>query len=355
MSNSFITHQRDQIQELLGSTSDIGIVIGENHNLDMVASGLALYLLLTSSGKNVQIVSKKEPIVEFSNLFGIDRITKSFEGNTKTLTISVPYKEGEIEKVSYNIDQDRLNVNLFAEEGGISFSEHDVEYIRKGSSPSLIITIGVSSEDELSGIVDLKAVKTILLDKNPMNTLVGDVSVIDPTFSSFAEIVTNIAIEADLGTDIDAFQNLMDGVTYATRNFTAQNTSAYAFESAGYLLQNGARRKDKSERQNVKRDTFPKEEHFLDQKPQQNNRPKQAENANNEINRQGNNEVIFQEESIQEDSQFNNEPVEISSQEPATEDMELGQNDPKKEASMQEQIPDDWFLPKVFKGSKKGN
>jgi nanoRNase/pAp phosphatase (c-di-AMP/oligoRNAs hydrolase) len=342
--NSILRNQREIIRELLNSETSLGIIIGQDQNIDTVAAGLGLFLVLKNSGKDVQIVSRKDPSVEVSSLFGVDQIKKSFEGLTRTLTISVPYREGEIEKVSYNIDQDRLNVNLFAENSGISFSESDIEYIKKGSAPQLVITVGVANDTELSDFIDPKSTKTIHIDKNPINPLIGDASIIDPSFSSLSEVVASLIMELSLGFDQDAYQNLMDGITYATRNFTLQTTSPYAFETAGFLLQNGAKRKEKAERQNQRTDSrnFPNEDYFLNQKPRparnQSTQPRQAKP-------QPINPVPQVEESadlVDEDLSQNNMP-------------NINKASGETENAMPDEIPDDWFLPKVFKGSKRGN
>ncbi len=386
--NSIIKNQVGIIRELLDSTQDIGIIVGENQNIDSVAAGLALFLTLAGEGKNVQIVSKKEPIVEVSNLFGVNKIAKSFQGSTKILTISIPYREGEIEKVSYNIEGTRLNVNLFAEGTGINFNENDVEYLKKGASPSLIVTIGVQNEQELASFVDPASVKTIHIDKSPMNVLMGDVVLIDPSFSSISEIVAEMVRELSLGSDPDAFQNLMDGITYATRNFTQASTSAFAFESAGFLLQNGARRKEKSfdrtqDRGSDRSDrpqgqrpfdktqggrddrnrNFPRVDQFLNQRPprvqsssfqsapggnQQGNQPNVQQGQNPQTNQVPNsfpNPKTTPREMLDRDM-----PDEVSD----TSFIE-GTRPELVEGSLPENVPDDWFLPKVFKGSKKGN
>lgn len=315
MSNALVTNQKEQIRQLLDSEANIGIIVGENQNIDTMAAALGLYLSLLQNGKNVQIVSKKDPTVELSNLVGIDKVAKSFEGTTKIFTISVPYREGEIEKVSYNIESDRLNVNLFAENAGIMLDEKDIKYIRHGSSPSLIFTIGVLNETEIENFLDTKAAKIIHIGKDSSRLLAGDVFIADQSFSSLSEIVTQIIIELHLAYDFDSFQNLMDGITYATRNFTLQNTSPYAFEAAGFLMQSGARRKDRNERTRKEegRQNFPNEEHFLKQKNEE-------------------------EEKLSKPQNFTETQV----------------ND-KTPDFPPSQIPDDWFLPKVFKGSKKGN
>lgn len=373
--NSIIKTQAGLIRELLDSTQDIGIILGESQGVDSVAAGLSLYLVLTQDGKNVQIVSKKEPMVEVSNLVGVNKIAKSFEGNTKILTISVPYREGEIEKVSYNIEGTKLNVNLFAEENGISFSERDVEYIKKGSSPSLIITVGVSTEAELDDLVDPSGVKTIHIDRNPVNPLLGDVALIDPAFSSLSEIVATLIRELSLPFDVDAFQNLMDGITYATRNFTLPATSAFAFEAAGFLLQNGARRKEKSADRETERSSdrssdrfgraqgaqdrprnFPREDQFLNQKPRFQTPPppasasRQNSNPLSRVQMPTSSPQPQQPRSMPQNSPFGGQNDDDVFNQP-----NINKASGETENAMPEDVPDDWFLPKVFKGSKKGN
>ena len=356
MSSALIINQKEQIKELIDSSESIGIVASENQDIDTVAAALGLYLVLKSNGKNVQVVSKKTPVVEVSNLVGVDKILKNFAGNTKILTISVPYREGEIEKVSYNIEDTRLNVNLFAETSGITFDENDVQYIRKGSQPSTIVTVGVVNEEELLGIVDLKGAKAIHLDKNPLNSLSGDVSIVDPSFSSLSEIVAELVNELNLGYDLDAFQNLLDGITYATRNFTSQAASPYAFEAAGFLLQNGAKRKERPLAQTQDRP--------FGTTHKQSNWPRSSgvnPNAN-----------IKPAASTQSDA---NKPFDAAQGKPfdsfdrtspdvAPFDQTQGKRDrqgrPIEEIESVEgagtgEIPNDWFLPKVFKGTRKGN
>lgn len=354
MSSALITNQKEQIKELIDSSNNIGIVLGENQNVDSVGAALGLYLILKSNGKNVQIVSQKTPEVSVSNLVGVDKISKNFSGNTKILTISIPYREGEIEKVSYNIEDTRLNVNLFAESAGITFDENNIQYLRKGSEPSTIVTVGIANEGELAGLVDLKQVKAVHLDKNPLNSLFGDISIIDPSFSSLSEIVAQLIMELNLGYDQDAFQNLLDGIIYATRNFSSQTTSPYAFEAAGFLLANGAKRKERQDRQGrpfdsarTQRDNrFPREEYLLNKRQQSRGFNQTGADWQKQINQANAQSVTSQKEPF-----VNPQPAPKSYEDP---------NKPIEEIESIEgagtgEVPDDWFLPKVFKGTRKGN
>ncbi|OGH10303.1 MAG: hypothetical protein A2857_02555 [Candidatus Levybacteria bacterium RIFCSPHIGHO2_01_FULL_36_15] len=303
MNESVFSQNRDLLSGLIGENSDIGIIVGDPHNLDKVASGLALYLALSEAGKNVQVASKSEPIVEFSNLVGIDRIRKDFSGAVKTFTISLPYAEGEIEKVSYKIENEKLNINLFAGDQNISFSEKDIKYLKKGSLPSLIITIGVSSVEKLTNFFDFSSnVKLVNIDNSPENSGYGDIAFVGAGYSSISEMVTKIIHDLSIPMNIDISQNLLDGITAATENFSSYNTSPYAFEAVSYLLRNGAKRILSGRRQTAKKD-------FL------RDLGEQRENLSVPV------------------AQNNN-------QQPANNEST-------------DEVPEDWFTPKVFRSSSK--
>jgi hypothetical protein len=58
--------------------------------------------------------------VEISHLVAIDQVKDKFEGDTRTVVISVPYKEGEVEKVSFTTEGDRMNFNIVGGPQGIT-------------------------------------------------------------------------------------------------------------------------------------------------------------------------------------------------------------------------------------------
>ncbi len=308
--NSFAS-SRNILNDLISQAPSIGIFIGGDQNLDKTAAGLGLFLSLSDLGKTVQVVSRKEPIVEISNLVGIDKIKREFEGSTKTLVISVPYRDGDIEKVSYNIEGDRLNVNLFAETNGINFSDQEIQFIKKGSSPSLVFVIGVSSQDKLSGVIDLSGAKIVNIDNNPANSLYGDLVFVDSAFSSTSEIISKILSELSLPFSLDVAQNLLDGLSRSTSDFSSQKTSPYAFEAAAFLLKHGARRQSK---------------------------------VRNEVRGQGG--ASFQRRQPQ--AQVQNQ-TEVRQSKPIT------QNQNFNNGFNEEDVPSDWFVPKVFKGQDDPN
>src|SRR3989344_3223829 len=101
----------EKIKDLLSTNDNIGIAVGRNPGVDEMGAALALYLALTQAGKRTSIASPTEPIVEIASLVGIDRVKKNFEGDKSgDLTVSFPYKEGEIEKISYTLEEGKLNI-----------------------------------------------------------------------------------------------------------------------------------------------------------------------------------------------------------------------------------------------------
>ncbi|MBP9690823.1 hypothetical protein KBD81_01955 [Candidatus Woesebacteria bacterium] len=327
MDNQKIRHNIPAVQELLANADSVGIVVTEHQTLDKVAGALALMLSLKSAGKNVQVASHRDPIVEISNLVGIDKVKRSFDGIAKKLVVSLPYIEGEVEKVSYNIEGNRLNINLFAaKDKGISFTEKDVDYIRSGAAPQVIFTIGIRKMEEMGSLVSSEnEVKIIRLDTvTPQNDF-GDVSFADSSFSSISEIIVGMIQELRLPVDVDIAQNLMDGVVAATNNFTSQKTSPAAFASAAYLLSHNATR------QVQKQDT--QEEMLSTRRPSK--QPRVAENPIDSL--------------AQPKGEKNNE-VALSA--PSAENPDQPNGQTQAPAAEAEEVPSDWFVPKVFKSSK---
>ncbi|MBU4099385.1 hypothetical protein KJ980_07085, partial [Patescibacteria group bacterium] len=92
-----------KIKDAISNNDNIAIIVGKNPSIDEMAAALSLYLLLKEN-KKVTIVCPTQPIVELSNLVGIDKVATRLEGGEGDLVVSFPYVEGEVEKVSYTLE-----------------------------------------------------------------------------------------------------------------------------------------------------------------------------------------------------------------------------------------------------------
>lgn len=232
-----------KLREIFDRNGSFAIIVGSNYTIDEMGSALSIFLALTSQNKNVSIVSKKEPLVEVSNLVGIDKVKSSVESNGGDLIVSFPYKDDEIGKVSYTLEAGFLNIIVKPKEDTLSFGEKDVQFRRTGGVPAVIITVGVERLSELSAYFDINSLKdtTIVnIDKIGSNEGFGDIVLIGQGASSVAEQTANILLSLAMPMDLDISQNLMSGIVSATQDFQSPATSSLAFEMAGILLRNGA-------------------------------------------------------------------------------------------------------------------
>lgn len=298
----------ERIKDLLAKNESIGIAVGKDPGIDEMAGALSLYLALSEVGKKVTVVCPTEPIVELSSLVGIDKVRKSFAGGAEgDLTVTFPYREGEIEKISYTLEEGKLNILVKAGENGLSFNEKDVEYKRVGSAPGLVFVVGTPRISDLGTAFDMETLrdsKVINIDYKPENQGFGDIPLLGRNASSVCELMASFISSLGLKTDVDIASNLLTGIIDATDNFQNPATSPLAFEEAAALLKRGAVRKTENTRKNAA-----EEDSFFSPKAQ----PKPTAFAKG-----------FGE-----------------SKEEKKPEIKLNEDNP----------PDDWLAPKIYKGS----
>ncbi len=299
-----------QIGDAIEKNSSIGIVTAKNPTLDEMGAALALYLALTNLGKSITIATPENPLVEVSSLVGIDKVKTALSGKSGDLTVSFPYQEGEIEKVSYTLENGLLNIVVKAGEKGLSFEESQVLFSRSQGAPGLLFVVGVSRLSDLGklfNVADLKDTMIINIDNKADNQGFGDVIMVYPMLSSISEQVANLIVSLNLKMDIDIAQNLMHGISSATNNFQDVKTSALAFEMISILMKNGAIRVGNNRLQSEPVNT----EQFF---------PKPvSRNQDAPVN------------------QFVSKPI-------------VKKQEPEKEIT-NENPPEDWLAPKIYKGS----
>src|SRR3989344_1126331 len=233
----------NQLRDLIDKNAIIGIAVGKNPGVDEMASALSLYLVLQSENKNVSVVCPTEALVEHSRLVGIDKVKNNFDGGGGDMVVSFPYKEGEIDKISYTLENGFLNIIVKPGEEGLSFSERDVAFKGSEGYPTLLFVIGTPRLSDLERIFDPQALKdtqVINIDNKADNQGFGDIAIVSPDNSSISEKIADLIISLGLPIDIDTAQNLLIGIEKATDNFQNAKTSPLAFEMAGELIKKGA-------------------------------------------------------------------------------------------------------------------
>lgn len=342
-----------KIKDLLSQHTHVGIMLSKNPQVDHAAAGLSLYLGLRQIGKSVIIVSPTQPTVEISNLVGIDKVKNTLGADGNDLTVSFPYADGEIEKVSYNLDKDNnlLHIVVKAGEKGLSFQDQDIQFKRGGGKvPALMFFVGVPRLTDLGNLFNPDAFKdtTIVnIDNRPDNQGFGDVLLVSPKFSSVSEQIAHLLSQIEaIEIDQDIAQNLLSGIAQATNDFQDSKTSYLAFEMAGVLMKKGAVRKkasQKEERPESNASFFPYQPQQQQRMQQPLQRPQPFPKPfPRQFQPQQNQPQQTQQQSFQSQQQ---------SQRPVQNQPPIMPQQNQDNRQQQRQAPPDWLTPKVYKGS----
>ncbi|MBI4079078.1 MAG: hypothetical protein HY429_02155 [Candidatus Levybacteria bacterium] len=364
-----------QIEDILAKHDRIGIAVSKNPSLDTMAAALSLALYLRVVNKQVVVACPTEPIVEISNLVGINTVKTQLSGEGGDLTVSFPYKDGEIDKVSYTLEDGLLNIIVKAGRLGLSFDQNQVRFKQSGSLPTALFVVGTPRVSDLGHLFvpqDLQQTTIINIDNKADNQGFGDVIIVSHHYSSVSEQIADLLVALQANIDVDIAQNLLLGITQATRNFQASKTSATAFEMAGMLMRKGAvreaprtleqpsRRTSPSQRsqqyfgqagQTAPRFTGQQDGGFTPQRQQQQQRQHRPSQGFDEqpIEATERKEVTFARGTGAQPQQQAQNQSRPTGQGLAYQARPFGQ--PKDQKGEDEEAPPDWLTPKVYKGS----
>lgn len=302
-----------KIRELIAKNENIGIAVGKDPRIDEMGAGLALYLSLGNSGKSVNIACPTEPTVEISSLVGIDKVKNTLDSGKGDLIVSFPDR-GDIKKISYTREDGMLNIIVKAADEGLTFDEREIKFRKGGEAAALLFIVGAPRLSDLGNLFDAESLKdttTVNIDNKPENQGYGDIVLASNNFSSVSENVSSLVVALDLKMDIDVAQNLLFGISTATDNFQNPNTSPLAFEMAALLLKKGARRTSLKETKKDTQDLQDFSSLFIPGKTRSQTAPKPSQSW------------------------------------PRTVQTESREEEKKRD----ENPPDDWLAPKIYKGS----
>jgi hypothetical protein len=337
----------NKIKEALSKYNNIAVAVPIDPTVDEMGAALGLYLSLKDMGKAMSIATPNTPLVEVSALVGIDEVRTTLGEASGDLVVSFPYREGEIEKVSYTRDDNYLNIVVKAGEKGLNFVQEDVRFARGSKAPELLFIVGAARVSDLGKLFDpavLKDTVVVNIDNKPDNQGYGDIIMVSNKFSSISEAVANLILSIGAKLDLDIAENLMLGIATATNNFQDPKTSSLAFEMAGVLMRNGALRPTPNQ---------PKRSFPIDMGQEQPLMP-EPPLSKNPFKTQGSRPV--------QQKPFNQQPRPVQSVQPKMAQQQqqvrgqlkqtpISAVEGKEAAGMGETPPDDWLTPKIYKGS----
>lgn len=231
-----------EVQDKLGNSQKVLIVLGQNPKFDMVASALSIYLALQEIGKNASVVCPSSMTVEFNRLVGVDRISPKIKGTD--LIVSFNYLMDNVEKISYNDDNGKLNLVLQPKVGAPAINEQAVSFSYTGVAADAVITVGIKSLEQVNlGInLNLSVESIINIDNGQGNANFGAINIQDYDSSSLSEIILGLLSGLNLPLTIDICQNLISGIWTVTNGLKKSDIGADTYEAVATCLRYGAQK-----------------------------------------------------------------------------------------------------------------
>lgn len=233
-----------RITKTLKEKHSIAICLPAQPPLDAVAAALALQLVLEKDGKSVALACPTEIDPKFS-LLGQEKVQTSLAVDGDVLVVSIPYKDGNVDNVTYNVEGDRLNIVITPEDGHARLEPEHVDFKYTGGRPDAIITVYAPTLQSLGSIYEKQAdqftgTEIINIDRHFTNNDFGTINFVDKKSPSLSQMVNDIFrhMKVEVGADVASL--LLDGLSAATNNFASHAVNAQTFRMAAFLLEHGA-------------------------------------------------------------------------------------------------------------------
>ena len=229
----------------LAEAKSVAILLPPEPTTDMVASALGLFLSLKEAGKVAQIGCGSPIKVENADLFGVDQIKNSI-GN-QNLIISFDFKEEDLKKVDYDVDENgKFMLLIQPQPGSPAPDTSSIAYSYSGASADLVFVFSITSLEELGKIyadekafLDHAKIISLSLSSKPSNF--SALALHSHTAGCLAEIVTFLLQSSEIKPSADAANNLLSVISENTRNFSSAKVTAETFETVAYLMRAGGR------------------------------------------------------------------------------------------------------------------
>lgn len=233
---------------VLEEAKNIVCFIHPQATYDAVAAALSLQLAGEQSGRSVEVVCEEQMRVEYSHLVGIDRVQQSV-GN-RDLIVSFAYNEDQVDKVSYNVDDNnqRFELVISPKSGAKTLDPSTIEFRRAGMSADIIYLFGYHALEELGEMYTkekytIDSAFTVAVTQSQIPAFAKLHLTLQEEQLSYSELVYFMIRQlqvAEIKDDIAT--NLLSGMEYASERFLSSNLSARTFETVANLMRRGGQR-----------------------------------------------------------------------------------------------------------------
>jgi len=230
------------VNKLIDSAQSIIIILPPDPGKDLVAAGIGLHLAFKNAGKVSQIGCGSEVQID-NEIEGITNIPDSI--GSRNLIISFDYREEDLDKVDYDVrDNGKFYLMVKPKTGAPVPDIGGVKYSYSGAQSDLVITLGITSLEELGKIyADEKNFldnATLLSLNNTLRPATFTGNLFHKNISSFSELVIGFLKEIKYKLPSSISQNLLTNIYESSNNLTSSNLTADTFEAIAFLMRSGA-------------------------------------------------------------------------------------------------------------------
>jgi nanoRNase/pAp phosphatase (c-di-AMP/oligoRNAs hydrolase) len=228
------------------ASKSVLIILPSVHNVDVLASGLALYMALKDnfSSKNFAIASATDVTVNYQRLYSVGDISKNL--GSKNLVISLNTAHENVEQVSSDDENGKFNIVIKTKDGAAKLTDKDFTVAYRGVDADLIISLGISQLSQVGELLNQEADlftdrEHLVITASPLPLSFGTIKLQDGQASGTSEIVTKLLRFMKMNLNPDICTNLVAGLEAATNNF-AYKTTAETFAAVSFCMKNGGKR-----------------------------------------------------------------------------------------------------------------
>lgn len=234
---------KQQASELIKQAQNVLIITGREPNNDQLSAAIAMQRVLNKLQKQASVVIT-DKLPKCAELYDTQFISKELAG-VRDFIISVDMHSVVVDKLKYNVENDKLNVTITPLNG--NFAAKDVSFEQGPYKFDLVIVLGVAQIDKMDKIVEqnptiFDGLHLINIDYHRINEEFGSVNYVDQNCSSVCEMLISLFESLEQGIiDETIATALFTGITSATHNFTTPDTTAKAMTVAAQMLAAGAK------------------------------------------------------------------------------------------------------------------
>ncbi len=213
------------------STAKSAMIVVPQLSIDTIAASLALALSLKKKGVTAKVYCPQKTDQNYSKLAGLDLLTDSYSDNNLTITLQYPLDQ--IDQVSYNDDNQRLNLVVKTKPNAPKVENDKISINNQSASTDIAFMLGdEASLGQNSNMVN----KGNWIFVSPVNTSKtwAKASIIDQD-APFCEIFAFLLPMLELQMDADSAKNLLIGLRVSTQSFSV-NVSPETFEAGARCL-----------------------------------------------------------------------------------------------------------------------